>query len=44
MTEVQQDYTTGELLTPVPITETTFLDTYWPTSTVRRFYQVIAVR
>jgi hypothetical protein len=45
MTNAQQDYTAGELLTPTPVTETTFLDTTALGLSARYFfYQVIAVR
>jgi hypothetical protein len=44
MTTVQQDYLSGELLTSTPVTDTTYLDTYWPAGNTRYFYQVIAVR
>ena len=41
----QQEYTSGELLTPTPVTETTFLDTTALGLSARYFfYQVIAVR
>ena len=45
MSTVSQYYTAGQLLTPTPITATTFLDTAALDSTVRYFvYQVTAVR
>jgi hypothetical protein len=45
LTSAQQEYTAGELLTPTPITETTFLDTTTLGLSARYFfYQVIAVR
>jgi hypothetical protein len=45
MTEAQQEYSAGELLTPTPITETTYLDTTALGLSARYFfYQVIAVR
>ncbi|MCX6601816.1 MAG: hypothetical protein NT025_09685, partial [bacterium] len=40
-----QEYTEGELLTPTPVTETTYLDTTALGLSARYFfYQVIAVR
>jgi hypothetical protein len=42
MTDVSQPYTAGELLTPIPITDTTYLDMFRPIG--MNFYQVVAVR
>ena len=45
LTGAQQEYSAGELLTPTPITETTYLDTTaLGLSAHYFFYQVIAVR
>jgi hypothetical protein len=44
MTSAQQDYLSGELLTPAAIPDTTYLDTNWPAGNTRYFYQVTAVR
>jgi len=45
LTSAQQEYSAGELLTPTPITETTYLDTTALGLSARYFfYQVIAVR
>jgi hypothetical protein len=45
LANAQQEYTSGELLTPTPVTETTYLDTTALGQSAHYFfYQVIAVR